>query len=328
MNIHSTILETKSRLLEEKIPEDCSGALINRYIRHCKTQHYKIGNQLKISNELCINISNITAEEALTQNFAIDSNGFIAIVILCQGNARLSSQAFTDKLGQGNVYLVHRKQAHFNLHFSKGTHKLLSILLSRKFFLELSAPSNGKVENKLYQKINKGNPIPFGSFKVPLGFQFHRIINEIIENQWEPEGQIRFMRLKLKELFLQLHYQGLYGRNPFHYQYSESSIVKIKKAKAYLTVNYQNPPSIKKLSRIVLLNEFELKKGFKEIYGDTVRGYIIRLRMKKAASLLRTHQVKNTAELLGYKSVPHFIQTFKKFYDQTPKQFYRGQKAS
>ena len=96
---------------------------------------------------------------------------------------------------------------------------------------------------------------------------------------------------------------------------------KLKKARAFLMANYKNPPTIKALSRIILLNEVELKKGFKEVYGKTIRAYIIELRMNSASQLIKDHSVNEAAGILGYKSVPHFIKSFKKYYGVTPKQF-------
>ncbi len=56
------------------------------------------------------------------------------------------------------------------------------------------------------------------------------------------------------------------------------------------------------------------------MYGKTIRSFIIELRMEKAKSLLGNHTVSEMAGILGYKSVPHFINTFKKCYGYTPKQ--------
>lgn len=46
------------------------------------------------------------------------------------------------------------------------------------------------------------------------------------------------------------------------------------------------PPSLSELSRIVGINEFKLKKKFKEVFNMTVFGYLADYRLGIARSLL------------------------------------------
>mgnify|MGYP001762733309 FL=1 len=96
---------------------------------------------------------------------------------------------------------------------------------------------------------------------------------------------------------------------------------KLESAKAYLVTHCTNPPTIKQLSRIVSLNEFKLKTGFKDKFGSTIHDYITKIRMQRAKKMIIDNQpVNDVSSQLGYKSVSHFITSFKKFYGVTPKQ--------
>lgn len=65
----------------------------------------------------------------------------------------------------------------------------------------------------------------------------------------------------------------------------------------------------------------KLKQGFKQRYNTSIYTYVIKLKMEKAETMLaENHTVKEMAEILGYKSVSHFISTFKKTFGYTPKQ--------
>lgn len=46
------------------------------------------------------------------------------------------------------------------------------------------------------------------------------------------------------------------------------------------------PPSLLELSRLIGLNDYKLKTGFKEMYGTTVFGYLREQRLEKAYRLL------------------------------------------
>lgn len=97
-------------------------------------------------------------------------------------------------------------------------------------------------------------------------------------------------------------------------------IAKLEAAKAYLVTHHNNPPTIKQLSRIVSLNEFKLKTGFKDTFGSTIHEFITEIRMQRAQKMLsENYQVNEVSAQLGYKGVSHFITSFKKFYGITPK---------
>ncbi|MDO5594904.1 MAG: helix-turn-helix transcriptional regulator, partial [Eubacteriales bacterium] len=64
-------------------------------------------------------------------------------------------------------------------------------------------------------------------------------------------------------------------------------------------------------------------KLFKEFTGQTFSQYLTGLRMKHARQYLSQgdYTVSQIAYMCGYNSVSYFIQTFKKFFGETPKQF-------
>src|SRR5690606_20873401 len=84
-------------------------------------------------------------------------------------------------------------------------------------------------------------------------------------------------------------------------------------AKDYILQHADLPPSLGELSKIVGINEFKLKKGFKEVFNDTVFGYLNNFRLNQAKEmLLEGSSVSQVALALGYSSVPHFSGSFKK----------------
>jgi AraC-like DNA-binding protein len=104
---------------------------------------------------------------------------------------------------------------------------------------------------------------------------------------------------------------------------NEDLVRKIKHAKEHLLAHEENPPTIKELAKLAGLNEYQLKAGFKEIYGNTVYGYLLDHKLDHARMLLdsRKLQVAQVAYQVGYTNPSHFISAFKKKFGITPKKY-------
>lgn len=95
---------------------------------------------------------------------------------------------------------------------------------------------------------------------------------------------------------------------------------KLEEAKVIIEKDYVSPPSLCELARIVSLNEFKLKKGFKELFNTTVHCYVVKLRMEKAQILLNEtdYSVREIAYKLGYKNPAYFSTAFKNYHGFVP----------
>lgn len=80
---------------------------------------------------------------------------------------------------------------------------------------------------------------------------------------------------------------------------------------------------MKELSKQHGLNEYQLKVGFKEIYGSTVYGYVMDAKLQKSRLLLDSgrYSVNEVAFQIGYQNPSHFIAAFKKKFGTTPKKY-------
>ena len=94
----------------------------------------------------------------------------------------------------------------------------------------------------------------------------------------------------------------------------DSEREKIFRARAILEAQYDEPISIKALSRMVAMNECYLKKGFKMLVGTTIHEFVAQQRIAHAHKMLREERrtVTEVAALLGYSSISHFSTAFKK----------------
>ena len=104
---------------------------------------------------------------------------------------------------------------------------------------------------------------------------------------------------------------------------NEETVRKIKNAKEHLLKNIDNPPGLKALAKLAGLNEFQLKVGFKEIYGNTVFGYLLDHKLDYSRLQLDTgkFKVNEVATQVGYTNPSHFIAAFRKKFGVTPKKY-------
>ena len=101
----------------------------------------------------------------------------------------------------------------------------------------------------------------------------------------------------------------------------EHIVRKIKNAKTLLIQNYAHPDTLPAIAKQVGLNDFQLKLGFKEIYGNTPYQFLLDYKLELARQMLINHklQVNEVADKIGYTNVSHFITAFKRKYGMTPK---------
>lgn len=101
-----------------------------------------------------------------------------------------------------------------------------------------------------------------------------------------------------------------------------SDVEKLHYAKQIILDRLNEPCSLLQLSRMSGLNDFKLKKGFKQLFGTTVFGLLFDERMKLGKQLLLSgkHSVTEVAFMVGYKNPTHFTVAFKRKFGILPSQ--------
>lgn len=104
------------------------------------------------------------------------------------------------------------------------------------------------------------------------------------------------------------------------------NVAKIKKAKNIIIERMAEPPTLIELAEEIQLPVNRLKEGFKQIYGDTVFGFLFDYKMEYSRQLLAsgTHNVNEAGHRVGYSAASHFIAAFKKKFGITPKKYVMG----
>jgi AraC-like DNA-binding protein len=138
-----------------------------------------------------------------------------------------------------------------------------------------------------------------------------------------------FYEAKMLELLLLISNETKRRRQIGFISIKTYDLNKIYQAKEFIERNIQSPCSLIELAHKVGLNDFKLKRGFKEVIGTTVFGYLYDFRMEKARILLENGAPVNEVSFeVGYKNPHHFTAAFKKKYGVLPSLLKRQNKQS
>ena len=158
----------------------------------------------------------------------------------------------------------------------------------------------------------------------PISPAMSVVLSQILETKLHESIQTLYFKGKVYELlslFFNKSEDADMEQCPF--LMDEENVRKIRKAKEIILNKMTEPPTLQELSAEIGLNIKKLKEGFKQIYGDTVYGYLLDHKMNEARSMLKSRQynINEISLKLGYSTSSHFIVAFKKKFGTTPKKY-------
>ena len=158
------------------------------------------------------------------------------------------------------------------------------------------------------------------------------IANEIFSSQYTGDLNRIFLQSKALEIlfneFNDLLVESNAPQRIGNIKFSDYDIDAIHKAKEIMMSDIQNPPSIIQLSKLVALNEFKLKIGFKNIFNTSPYKMLSEYRMLKAKELLQTSDmnVSEVSQEIGYKYIHNFSKVFSQRFGILPKDLMKSRK--
>lgn len=237
----------------------------------------------------------------------------MAVFVFNQGNYKLD-------ITEETSLLLYNPQRDLPIHVELQPHSwMVSAVLSINKFHSLFSKDADYVtflstenRDKKYYKDGRINP----SMAV--------VLNQMISYNLNTSVKSLYFKAKVYEL-LSLYFNRSEDADieqcPF--LVDEVNVAKLKKAKDIVVARMAEPPSLKDLASEVELSLKKLKEGFKQIYGDTVYGFLFDYKMEVARKLLETgdHNVNEVGLKVGYSTASHFIAAFKKKFGTTPKRY-------
>lgn len=255
--------------------------------------------------------------------FEIDEESVVMNFICCNNVETHIDQLETEKYSKKNTHNI------FYATNYKATIKIpafeeinyFSIILSKDFYYNII-----NEDWELHEKFSKNILLKKSSYLTSKYIPFTPAIQWVIHEikNCNRQGALKKMYIETKIRELLIHQLETIITIPIQKdQIDEDDYNKLLEAKQILDNDYVHAPTLAELSRLISLNEFKLKKGFKACFGTTVKSYIIKLRMEHAKELFqnKASTVSDVAYKCGYKDVSHFSAAFKNFYGFSPQKF-------
>jgi AraC-like DNA-binding protein len=248
--------------------------------------------------------------------------GLIQFHFGLKGNAKFifNQGNYTLDLKEEKSLLFYNPQKELPLHLEIMPKTwVITILVSIKKFHGLFSTDAEHIpflsdENRDKKYYGEENISP--SMAIVLNQMFHYNLNPSIKNlYYKGKGY------ELLSLFFNRNEDPNAEQCPF--LIDEDNVLKIKKAKEIVIANMAEPPGLQELADEIGLNIKKLKMGFKQIYGDTVYGFLFDHKMEYARKLLDSgsYNVNEVGLKIGYSTGSHFIAAFKKKFGTTPKKY-------
>lgn len=231
----------------------------------------------------------------------------------------------------GNTYTFRENE--YNMHYiprfigksdyrKDEKYQFFEVHFIRKFFRELVQDSSPMLMD-FAEQLYAGNLTELTTPNLPMTFAMHQCIREIMNCGQKGGMKLLFLQSKSIELLtLQAQAYEAYQERPAAMTCkTEHDKDRIHYAREYLLLHAGQPPSLSELARAAGLNEFKLKKGFKEIFNNSVFGYLNEYRLHGAREMLLSGQViKEVADHFGFSSVQHFSKAFRQKFGVPPGQ--------
>ncbi len=175
--------------------------------------------------------------------------------------------------------------------------------------------------NAFIDKVLKGRSVIFSKEWGSINSVIQQTIDDIILNPYCGKMQELFLLAKVLELLvLCLENYRSTSQKTFRFIKNNVDKEKVIRARDYVNERLSDPPNLSEVSKKVGLNEFKLKHGFKETFGETLFEYLTQRRLNLARIYLQSSEktIAEISEDLGYSSPQHFHNQFKKRFGHTP----------
>lgn len=277
--------------------------------------------EIKIENDFILYLFQNNGSEMYRVQKSVNQ-GFIQFHFGLKGKGKFifNQGTYALDLKEEKSLLFYNPQKELPINLELAAHTwVVSVIVSIKKFHGLFSSQAEHIpflseenKDKKYYKENDISP----SMAIVLSQLLHYNLNSFIKNlYYKGKGY------ELLSLYFNRSEDPNAEQCPF--LIDEENVLKIKKAKEIMISNMAEPPGLEELSEQVGLSLKKLKMGFKQIYGDTVYGFLFEYKMDYARQLLDSgsYNVNEVGLKIGYSTGSHFIAAFKKKFGTTPKKY-------
>jgi AraC-like DNA-binding protein len=252
-------------------------------------------------------------------------------------------------LGLKGNYSFHYRQLDTTFHLVGGHHNILyskdfdmtvenrtleletfGIQFPRETFLRFTQNANDGLKKFAAQIMNGENALLSDQWGA-VDPAIQQVIGQVIHNRYAGDLLRLFLLSKSIEILVLCAESCLLAADKKEtYLKTAADKEKIIAARDLVNQRVHCPPSLTEIATAVGLNEYKLKRGFKETFQTTVFGYLTAQRLLLAKRYLLDTD-KTAAEIafdLGYATPQHFNNAFKKHFGHTPDSIRSGRREA
>lgn len=195
------------------------------------------------------------------------------------------------------------------------------IQFPKELFVDLTQNANDQIK-RFSENILLGKSDILSQNWGAIDFSIEQVIRQIINCNYSTEIKKIFLLSKSIELLVLSAESYSHSENKKEiFVKNRSDKEKIIAARDFINENLTCPPNLNQIAKTIGLNEYKLKRGFKEVFNNTVFGYLTDKRLDLALQYLKDTE-KTSSEVaysLGYATPQHFSNAFKKKFGFAPK---------
>ncbi len=194
------------------------------------------------------------------------------------------------------------------------------IQFPKELFISFTQNANEHLQ-RFAQSIMEDKSVMLSEHWGSIDSSIQQVIQQIIHCKYAGDIKKLFLLSKTIELLVltaESYYASANKKGLFIK--SKTDKEKIIAVRDLINEKLNCPPNLSQIAKTVGLNEYKLKRGFKETFNNTVFGYLTEQRLHLAHQYLRDTE-KTAAEIsaeLGYSTPQHFNNAFKKKFGITP----------
>ncbi|WP_259065229.1 helix-turn-helix transcriptional regulator [Mucilaginibacter sp. X4EP1] len=294
------------------VATESSGKLLNKFACHSSV--------LKHSNFDVLHFRANFLDDIRIHRFQSATHVSLHFQLNGRSDARISGFPADVPMAKGEFNVMNCVQPESTFTFPKQQqYEYICIGLKPSFFQDLLLSCGNEYAHLFKNDIDKQ------SFSLFAG---NRQINQWLRSNLGllvqspvPQGLLLpYLQAKISELTI----LALASGNPVNEQQilNAADKEKLYAVKNYLSASFLANLSLTGIAQQFAINEFKLKKGFREMFGTTVFGYLCKLRMEHAYYLVCQTDlpIGEVAAIVSYHSDAAFIRAFRQTFGSSPGQ--------
>jgi AraC-like DNA-binding protein len=194
---------------------------------------------------------------------------------------------------------------------ARDRHQFVTVEFSNRRLQEQLADCEGELDPQMRAAIFPKKDRAIVSSARPMTAEQHQVVASLLQPPVSKPAQSLWYQSKALELMSHFLFAP---KDPEFFCMRQKRVARdrVERTKQLLAGDLANPPTLETLGREVGCSPFYLSRSFSREVGLTIPQYLRKLRMERAAELLRSgrYNVTEAATEVGYASLSHFSKAF------------------